>query len=51
MRGDPYVKRYDEAFKRNAVDLLLDGGQGLKPLARDLGVNPATLRYWKGLGR
>jgi len=40
-------KHYDEEFKRNAVELLLSGGQGLKPLARDLGLCPTTLRYWR----
>jgi len=40
-------KRYDEEFKRNAVELLLGGGHDLKPLARDLGVCAATLRYWR----
>lgn len=40
-------KRYDEEFKRNAVGLLLSGGQDLKPLARDLGIWPASLRRWR----
>ncbi|MGI6460923.1 MAG: transposase [Candidatus Hydrogenedentales bacterium] len=37
-------RTYDEEFKRDAVELLLSGAKGLKPLARDLGVCPATLR-------
>ncbi|MGI6458528.1 MAG: transposase [Candidatus Hydrogenedentales bacterium] len=37
---------YDEEFKRDAVELLLSGAKGLKPLARDLGVCPATLWRW-----
>ena len=40
-------KRYDDEFKRNAVELLLSGSHDLKPLASDLGVNPATLRGWR----
>ena len=40
-------KRYDDEFKRNAVEPLLSGGHDLKPLAHDLGVCPATLRYWR----
>ena len=40
-------KRYDEDFKRNAVELLLNGGQDLKPLAQELGMCPSTLRYWR----
>ena len=39
-------RNYDEEFKRDAVELLLSGAQGLKPLARDLGICPATLRGW-----
>jgi len=40
-------KRYDKEFKRNAVELLLNGEQDLAPLAQDLGVCPSTLRYWR----
>lgn len=40
-------KRYDEEFKRNAVELLLNGSDDLKPLAQELGVCPSTLRYWR----
>ncbi len=40
-------KSYDEEFRRNAVELLLSGGHDLKPLARELGVYPATLRDWR----
>jgi transposase len=39
-------KHYREAFKRSAVQLVLQ--QGLSPVtvARDLGVDPASVRYW-----
>lgn len=40
-------RNYDEEFKRDAVELLLSGDKDLKPLARDLGVCPATLRAWR----
>jgi transposase-like protein len=40
-------KRYDSEFKRNAVELLLSGSHDLKPLARNLGVCPVTLRNWR----
>lgn len=40
-------KRYDEEFKRNAVELLLSGSRDLKPLAAELGVCPSTLRDWR----
>ena len=40
-------KRYDDEFKRDAVELLLGGSKELKPLAHDLGVCSATLRDWR----
>ncbi len=40
-------RNYDEKFKRDAVELLLSGAKELKPLARDLGVCPVTLRRWR----
>ena len=40
-------RNYDEEFKRDAVELLLSGAKELKPLARDLGVCPTTLRRWR----
>lgn len=40
-------KKYDQEFKRNAVELLLTSGRDLKPLARELGICPATLREWR----
>ena len=43
----PPRKRYDEAFKRSAVDLLLSGGQSFKQIASELGVSPWNLRDWK----
>lgn len=43
----PARKRYDEAFKRSAVDLLMNGGKPLKQIARELGLTPITLRGWR----
>lgn len=40
-------RRYDEEFKRNAVELLLSGDRALKPLAAELGVSAVTLRDWR----
>jgi len=40
-------RKYDEEFKRDAVELLLTGDRDLKPLARDLGVCPTSLRDWR----
>lgn len=42
-------KRYSSQFKQDAVELLLNGSKSLKPLARDLGVTPSTLREWRDL--
>lgn len=40
-------RRYDDEFKRNAVELLLSGDRDLKPLAVELGVSAVTLRAWR----
>lgn len=41
------IKRYDEAFKRSAVDMLLHSGKPLKQIARELDVTTWTLRDWR----
>ena len=40
-------KRYDESFKRSAVDLLLTSGKPIKQIASELGVSSWNLRDWK----
>jgi transposase-like protein len=40
-------KRYDEAFKRAAVELLLTSGKSIKQIATELGITTWTLRDWK----
>jgi transposase len=40
-------KRYDEAFKRLAVELLLSSGKPVTQIARELGVSQWNLRDWK----
>ena len=40
-------QRYDEEFKRNAVNMLVMEGRPLKVLAKELGVCPVTLRFWR----
>jgi transposase len=40
-------KRYDDEFKRNAVNMLVMGGRPLKVLAKELGVSDASLRIWR----
>ncbi len=38
---------YTAEFKRQTVELLLKSGRALKPLARELGISPPTLRWWR----
>jgi transposase len=40
-------QNFAEAFKRDAVKLLLQGDKPLKQLAQDLGVSHWNLRDWK----
>ena len=39
--------RYAEAFKEEAVRLVLSGEASMTQIARDLGVNANTLAGWK----
>ena len=39
--------RYDEEFKRNAVELLESGGRSAVQLGRELGVSDCSLGKWK----
>lgn len=38
---------YDEEFKNQTVEMLIESGRPLKVVARDLGVSSSTLRKWK----
>ena len=40
-------KRYDEAFKRSAVELWLQGGKSIELIARELGISTQSLKQWK----
>jgi len=40
-------KRYDEAFKRAAVDMALNSGKTVHQIAGELGVSVWNLRDWK----
>lgn len=40
------TKQYDEDFKADALSLLDRGGRSIAQVAKDLGVNHWTLRYW-----
>jgi len=39
-------RRYDEAFRRNAVALVEESGRSLKEIAAELGVSHWNLRDW-----
>lgn len=40
-------KRYDEAFKRSAVELWLQGGKSAAQIAADMGITSQSLKHWK----
>jgi transposase-like protein len=40
-------KRYDEEFKRSAVEHLLVSGQSVRVIAHELGINEQSLQKWK----
>jgi transposase len=40
-------KRYDETFKRSAVELWLQGGKSVHQIARELGISDQSLKKWK----
>jgi transposase len=40
-------KRYDEAFKRSAVQHWQDSGKSASQVSRELGLNVQTLQQWK----
>lgn len=39
-------KAYDEAFKRTAIDLVINAGMSVAAAARQVGVYPETLTNW-----
>ena len=43
----PRSRRYDEAFKRSALQHWRDSGKSVAQVARELGVNLSTLHQWK----
>ena len=40
-------KKYNEAFKRQAVEMVLHGGKTVKQVADELGVSPYSIYEWK----
>ncbi len=43
----PQTKRYDEAFKRQAVENWLRSGKSSTQIARELGLSYPSLKEWK----
>ena len=39
-------RRYDETFKRDALELLKRSDRSMLRVAEDLGIGVSTLRYW-----
>lgn len=42
-------RKYTEAFKREAVQLMESSGKPITEIARDLGINDNNLYRWRGL--
>ncbi len=40
--------RYDDEFKADAMKLVKENGRSAASVAKDLGINPQTLRNWLG---
>ena len=40
------VSKYPEEFRRQAASLVVDGGRGVRDVARELDINHETLRNW-----
>lgn len=45
--GKTPPKRYDETFKRSAVELWLQGGKSAETIASELGICSQSLKVWK----
>ena len=49
MKEKKIAKRYNEEFKRQAVELLIHSGKRQAQVARELGVSDYTMTLWKKL--
>ena len=47
MKEKKVQKRYDEEFKRQAVELVIHSGKAQAQIARELGVSEYSLTLWK----
>jgi transposase len=41
-------QRYTEEFKADTIRMIKEGGRSVNSVAKDLGVNPQTVRNWLG---
>ena len=41
------IKKYDETFKRQAVEMVLRGGKTVRQVAEELGVSQYSIYEWK----
>lgn len=49
MNGMERRRRFDETYKRHAVELTLRGERTVKAVAEELGISPDRLYLWRGL--
>lgn len=49
MNGIKPRRRFDETYKRHAVELTLRGERTVKAVAEELGISPDRLYLWRGL--
>jgi transposase len=47
MKKAAYRKPYDEEFKQQAVELVINSGKSCEQVARELGVSGYSLHLWK----
>jgi transposase len=47
LSSNAVPKKYDESFKRQAVEMVLHGGKRVKEVAADLGVSEYSIYEWK----
>jgi transposase-like protein len=45
--GSLKYKRYDENFKRSAVEMWLQGGKSAARICQELGISTQSLKQWK----
>lgn len=46
-QSEKAVKKFDEAFRRQAVEMVLQGAKSVKQIAEELGVSEYSIYEWK----